>query len=208
MFNQPRQGERVGKNYKEMKHSAFILSLIAFAFSIMAFFNFNGRCTSDSALALVSICTTLIVGIKIMDTLKIQKYEDDMKRVFDLESKLENMKARLEELRQHSNIALNANWGITFCSVDPKLSIEQSWKAVQLSLLLEDAKRTNTCINILNLVVKTIEKDNTISIRLKNKCNNSHPIVITDEINKTDTYKIFKDKISDIIEEIEKIIKN
>lgn len=62
-----------------MKRYALFFSLIAFAFSVMAFFTCGVSVSVENgALALIGICATLIVGISIVNEVRMRELEKEI----------------------------------------------------------------------------------------------------------------------------------
>lgn len=75
-----------------MKQTCLLFALLAFAFSVMAFFSKQGAIAAEGALALVGICTTLIVGVSVVDTMTIQRMQKDIAELPKLKKDLSNLK--------------------------------------------------------------------------------------------------------------------
>lgn len=77
------------------------------ALAILAFFGQHGTGTTDAALALIGICTTLIVGASVLD----------MVRVYQIEKRLELINEKTKELENtdsHVKIGVYLAWGFAF----------------------------------------------------------------------------------------------
>lgn len=204
MFNQPKWGEWDGKkNYTLMKNFSYILSLLAFAFSIMAFFGINGDDTGNGILALIGICTTLIVGVNVVDSLRVQKIEKQIEELDDMRT----LKADLNKLKQDANIALKATWGISLIKMAPKKAIQETWGAIRLSLIANEASKLSSSYSVMGFLINSIEKDSDLSCRLIKECEQEIPIKIAEEIKGTELYTLEKEKLDKYIKKIESIIK-
>ena len=185
-----------------MKHFFLILSLMAFAFSIMAFLGVNGSDAGSGVLALIGICTTLIVGVNVVDVLRVQKLEEQIDDLQDLKE----LKTELTGLKHNANIALNITWGLSFLNMNPKKAIQNAWKAVNLSLLANDPQRTNTSMNVVKFLLSSIKQNAKLSDSFRSECKQRRPIEITEEMNHSDLYKLVEDKLYGYIKCIDEII--
>ena len=190
-----------------MKHYVLILALIAFAFSLLAFFGVHGQVSDSSALALISICTTLIVGVSVVDVMRLQKLEKQMDELKELKKDVEKQKKEIESLRDNANMALDLNWGYTLFSIDPKNAIIKVWKAIDKSFEKESTKRVNTCIKVMNTIITNIEKDPKLIQLLKKETAGNVPIEITESMENSDIFSAFKTQIEKTLQKIEVIIK-
>lgn len=175
---------------------------------MLAFFGINGQVTDSSALSLISICTTLIVGVSVVDVVRLEKLEKKIDELKELRRDVDKQKNELEELRDNANIALDANWGFTLVSVKPQTAVVQLWKAIEKSFKKEDTKRANTCISVLENVIKIIEKDNQIKQELRKETDGHVPIEITESLEYSSLYDTFKSRLEKILQKIETIIKD
>ena len=191
-----------------MKKISFLFALFAFAFSILAFFGVPEKMYNidNGVLALVGICATLIVGANVIDVLKLQKIEEKMKELDLMKRELEMIKKENDELRINANIALNANWGFTLHTIQPKIAITQVWKAIKIAFSKNDTKRINTCLSILENLIKRIDKDKELSNMLKTESNGTSPIEIDDIIEGSEDYNTFKKRLGMVFQTVNNII--
>lgn len=136
-----------------MRGYLIIISLLALALSIMAFFGCSVSVTLEGgALALISICATLIVGVHILDSVRISQMEQKLKE-------LSKIKEDLEGLRANSNIALNITWGLVFLKDNLFNSFKHFVKAYSIAIAENDAKRVRTCKQCLDKWKEKMEKE-------------------------------------------------
>lgn len=100
------------------EHVSLLFALLAFAFSIMAFFSKGGLCISDGLLTLVGICATLIVGIHVIDDFKIRQLEKKT-------AEFEKMSAELERERKKQNAVISLNVGMAMWQDEPIFALKE-----------------------------------------------------------------------------------
>lgn len=129
-----------------------IISFLALVFSILAFFSCNTNASIEGgALALISICATLIVGVHILDAVKMKQLEDKMEE-------LSKTKEELEKVKVNANIALNITWGLLFLESNHLDSFKHFALAYQYAISENDAKRVNTCNQCLQRCVDKVKR--------------------------------------------------
>lgn len=189
-----------------MKYS-IPFALAAFALGVLAFFGFCVHSTDNGVLAIISICTTLIVGLAVVDSLRLRELEEQLMELKNAKEELFELKNQFTEIKQKANISLDANWGFTLYQTNPRNALRQIWKAIELSFSLKESPRIKTCLKILNIVVEKIEKDNDLKKELKNTCKGEMPIEITKVIRLSEDYADFQEKLDQIIKKIDVIVK-
>jgi len=191
-----------------MNYTSLLFSLIAFAFSVLAFFGIKGQPIDNGALALISICTTLMVGISVVDVMRLRDLEKQMEELKDTQKSLVQLNNEIGELKNHANISLDANWGFTLYTINPQKAIAQIWKAVVLAFSLNDTTRIKTCISLLEAAINRICNDKSLSDKLRKECMGKMPINITKEIRESEDFLDFQDQLVKVNDMIESILKS
>lgn len=143
----------------------------------------------EIVLALVGVCTTLIVGFNIVGALRIQEIEKHINKLSDLEANILDMKDK-------TNIALHLTWGIALFNAQPRSAIKEFLKAFQYSLEANDFLRAHTCLNNLEKMVKNAGSSNNNENKIS--------IEIPQEIKNNKNYKVFEKELNRILGEINK----
>lgn len=187
-----------------MKKCCLLLSLIAFALSVLAFFSNNKLSTDSGVLTLIGICTTLIVGVSVVDTLRLQQLEEKVKKLKETKETVEKMSDKLEKLKNDANIALDANWGYTLYTIQPHTAIQQVWKGLKLALLTDDCKKLKTCMEVLKHIKEEIKKNGELSKKLNKKLDNN-VLMIDEDMKNARLYILVKDELDKLLRGINDI---
>lgn len=123
-----------------MKSLSVILSIVAIAVAAMAFCGNPFSSTSDASLTVVAICTTMIVGINIVDRLEIREIRREMLRQCQMS---DEMKVSLQSVK----VAMNIMWGLVKANDKKYLSALYSFlSAFKIAIEMNDAYRASICI--------------------------------------------------------------
>lgn len=183
-----------------MKRYALFFSLIAFALSLMAFFTCGVSVSVENgALALIGICATLIVGVSVVNEVRMRELEKKLKKIDEVEK-------NLEYLRVHSNIAMRMSWGFAYMSKMPYTAFREFENAYKHALKSNDMHWIDATLQCMEEIVR-IKKDSEDNIKKreessKRKINSEVP----KEIQEIKAYKAFKDRTEKIYSEMSKII--
>lgn len=134
---------------------AVILSLSALVIAILALFSKCG-CLSveNGVLSLVGVCTTLIVGINIVDALKIKQMEVKVKE-------MEQVRNDLEVLRINANIAIHTSLGLSYFNSQQYVkAFEEYQKSYKHAFENNDAKRVRMCTKLMKETIECVNKLN------------------------------------------------
>ena len=174
---------------------SLFFALIASALAIMSFYGSRIALSADSALAVVAVCTTMIVGVSVLDRMTIH----------DLEKRLNNLEKtekKLEEIKTNVNIANHVAFGLAFLSWKPESTIKEFYRAIEIAMRAGDVKRTHACVkNLKRLIDMLNEKGVTETEKEKMKDNKI-------DINDTDLYPVFKNQLSEIFKSLGNIKTN
>ena len=172
---------------------SLFIALISISLAIMSFFGRRYTLSPDTALAIVGVCTTMIVGVSVVDRMAIHDIEKRMEKLEDLEKKTDTMKT-------NANIANHVAFGLAYFNWQPEATIKEIYKAIEIAMRVGDAKRTNTCVDNLQKLVDLLGKRSEgFSSTQKKKMINSIP----KSLENTELYIIFKDKLAKLEKSID-----
>lgn len=163
-----------------MKYLSLLISLLALAGVVVLTYCGKPLFGADSYISIIAICTTLIVGLHIVDSWTIYSLE---KRLQEL-SKVEG---EVKKTKEHTNIALHLCMGLGMVSWNSKQAITECWHAFELAIKANDAVRANTCLQCLKVVIE------------RGKLNVSELNLTTEKIESIPLYKVFKSQIPNLI---------
>ena len=172
------------------------MNLVSLFFSIIALVisianatckNFDECSIEKFILPLIAICTTLVVGVHLMDAWEVR----DIKKRLE---KLSNLENRVEEHKNKGNVALHLNMALSFVRWKPETALRECWKAFELSIVMDDAVRANTCINCLEIITRDITNEKKSIQYYKDIIKPSN------EIANTSLYKVFHKRVEEIIQ--------
>lgn len=164
-----------------MKIFSFISSIVAIAIALMSL---CGKCyslVSESMIAVIAICTTIVVGIHLYDAWTIHNLEKRLE-------KLSGVEEQIEEMKHNSNIAFHLSWGLSFINQNPTKAFSECWKSLELSIRANDAIRANTCLNCLESISKKIN-DKPLSTIVK----------LSNDLLLSPLYKVFQKRIENLL---------
>lgn len=183
----------------------FLFSLAALCISAYAV---SGKCCGNiesTVLTIVGICTTLIVGISVVDAFsfhfhmnKMENRMDELtKKQNDLEIKRMDLAKKLEEQKVKEDISDKISYGLALLNWLPYTSFKYFIKGFEKSLLANNVKAINSCLICLESVPKLMkEKEVKITDAAKKKgCPQ-----ISEEAKQLEAYKLVKDRFEKIYE--------
>ena len=193
---------------KFIKIFSFIFSLAALCISAYAV---SGKCCGNienTALTIVGICTTLIVGISVVDAFAfhstVSKMEKRMNELAesqkDFEEKRDEQNKAIARQKDIGEISNNISWGLALLNWLPYTSLRYFTKGLEKSLEVNNVKAINSCIKCMENVPKVMVrlKENVINDVAKEKgCPQ-----ISEDIKKLDSYKIVKDRVEKVFDEM------
>lgn len=123
------------------KEYSLILSLVALALSFVAItgihcFEMNA---SEAVLTIVGICTTLIVGVSVVDAIAVRRLERKIEELDKLEKKVRKQ-------TKQSNILFHHTWGIQHWKEQPYTALYDFWRAFSIAAETDDIKRAKSCL--------------------------------------------------------------
>ncbi len=173
------------------EHAGFLFALLAFAFSVLAFFSKASVSVDNGVLALVGICATLIVGIHVIDEINIRQIEKKTKE-------LEKLIAELKRKGKKQDAIISLIIGMAMWVHQPTFALKESWKATTLAIKENDSEISNACIIITKWIISKIEKDE----ELKGKISNSKKVLpqeVPQEVKEAQLYGLIHKELEEII---------
>ena len=170
----------------------FFLSLIALALAIMSLYGSRIALSADSALAVVAVCTTMIVGVSVIDRMAIH----------DMEKRLDNLNGiekEIEDMKTNANIANHVAFGLAFFAWKPENTIREIYKAIEIAMKTDDVKRAYTCIKNLQTLIDIL-KNRKVSDEEKRKIMGNNL-----DVSETELYPVFKEAIDKLYKSIEEL---
>jgi len=183
-----------------MKSYAIVFSLIAFALSVMAFFACGvSASVENGALALIGICATLIVGISIVNEVRMHELEKKFK-------KIEEVEKNLEYLRVHSNIAMRMSWGFAYMSKMPCTAFLEFENAYKRALKSNDMHWIDATLQCMEEIVKIKKSEKSRIEEREALSKRKIKAEVPDEIQEIKAYKAFKNRTKKIYSDMFNII--
>lgn len=178
-----------------------LLSIIALVIGIIAFFSKGCSCVSEIALSLIAICTTLIVGLAVVDTLRMHQME---KRINDLEESAEHLK----EFKRELSAAFETSIGISLLNWQPYTAFGYFQKGLEKSLSMDNIKWIGQCLQCMENVPKMIRKMKEKGMETNEKMKGKIPAKTPDSIKKYEAYKAFQKRIDEIYKKMNELQEN
>ena len=172
---------------------------MAFALAILAFFNYHGNVSENSILTLIAICTTLIVGINVVDAVKV----NEMRKKID---ELNTVTSNLEKNDKQMNVAVYVAWGLAFISWLPYTSFIQLQKGLIIAIQIEDPHKVGLCLDCMEKVLEMIYLMKKKGQRVCKTGREKIPKTVPEDIAVEKMYKPFKDRIMNVYKTINTII--
>lgn len=174
----------------------FFLSIIAIIIGFIAFF-VKGCCTiSEAVLAIIAICTTLIVGFAIVDNLRIHQME---KKIKDLE----DIAISLTETKKELSAAFDVSLGVSFINWQPYTAFNYFQKGLEKSICMNNVKWIGQSLKCMENVPKMIQKMNKNGTKIEDKMKSKISLSTPDSIKEYEAYKAFQERIDRIYKEIQ-----
>lgn len=187
--------------------TSLCFSLMAIAFSMIALCGDQSAVTHDynGVLTLVGICATLIVGISVVDFISVRTAFNEIDKRMDslLEriDRLEKMEGNIENMKTNINIANHVGFGLAFYAWKPEATVKEFYKAIEIALLANDAKRAHNCVDNLRKLINMLkeERKDKISLQQKDKMKSAIP----QTLEKSELYPVFKESLDSLYSSIE-----
>ena len=193
---------------------SFMVAFIAFLLSILALFC-KGFCfdASSVVLTLIGSCTTLIVGVSVIDSLTLRRtlrdVDEKMKylteKVEKEVEKAEDLEKHVERLKKQCNILFHHTWGLSFCKSDPYQALLEFWTALRKTIEDNDIKRAKSCLTNAEMLLDEIINNNQKNISLEYDALKDIPSKVPQDMTNKDVYIAFKDRIDELLKRIQLI---
>lgn len=125
-----------------MKLLSLIFSLIAIAISVMCLPSFGFVAHEGNIIAIIGVCTTLVVGLNIYDAIMVREIDKKSER---LQQKIND----LEKLEYRSEINFKISCALSTLYDQPFTSFKFMLKALTIAMTNEDAESIEKCFNLL-----------------------------------------------------------
>lgn len=184
-------------------NSTLVISLVALALSIISLFGRHSMCVPEVVLTLIGVCTTIIVGVSVVDVLTLRSIYQKLDQIKEIERNIEATNERIDVMREQSNMCFHIAWGVAVLSWQPHTAIKECWKSVRIAMSLEDAQKSHSCIDITEKIVKRIKERPELS-RLYKRTEDI-PKEIDESMKKSQLYSMYRVKLKDIIKEVDRL---
>ncbi|MBR1462222.1 MAG: hypothetical protein IJ604_02420 [Prevotella sp.] len=180
----------------------FTIVLLVVCVSVLS----NGFCfnISETILTLIGICTTIIIGVAVVDSVSffkmMEKTDIKIKMMEDQLNELKNLKVKVEKTKRQTNTLFHYTWGTTQIKDDPYAAVYEFMKGIISSSKDDDIDRAKSCLTKAEEVLKDIEEQQKKGILFD--CNDRITDLISDEFKKTKVYCAFNDRIENLISKI------
>lgn len=193
-----------------MRLLSLLLSWTAIIFSIVALVGKAPATAEDSALTIVSICVTLIVGVSVVDAIAVHdilgKYNSKMDAMTERLNELSSLDEQLHKTKRQTNLLLHFTWGLFFSDKQPYMAIAEYWKAIEYAASDNDLKRAKSCINNLEEVVRyVLEEPKQNSDNSNEEDLNDIPKEVPKGMRESNVYIAFAENIDKLISQINQI---
>lgn len=193
-----------------MRGYVLVLSLIAFALSILAFFTGGVSASLESgALTLISICATLVVGVSFVNVFEVhsvlRRMEDKMAKYESELEELEKLQCKVDKMRRKSNILFHHTWGLAFIDKQPYDALKEFWCAFLLAAKEDDIKRAKSCLENAKMVAEEIKEMGNNQTEVRDSSDNIGRFQISEELRKSKVYFAYSDKIEELLDIIRMI---
>lgn len=166
--------------------SIVIVMLVAVGI-IFALCPFNS--TVDGALAIISILTTIVVGIGIVNSLELYNIQEKV-------SKIDSINNRAEQIASRSSILFMMTHGTIYLNNDPKKSLHYFIMGFASAAKKGETDYATTCIAWSENALKRISSQDLNSLVKSGFFNND--IETINEVKRTKMYRKFKKRIQKI----------
>lgn len=181
------------------KEYSLVLSLVALALSFVAItgihcFEMNA---SEAVLTIVGICTTLIVGVSVVDAIAVRRLGRKIEELDKLEDKV-------RKLTKQSNILFHYTWGIQHWKERPYTALCDFWRAFSIAAETDDIKRAKSCLANMEKLSKEISEKLVLREALSKENIELVPREVPKSMKDSKVYCAFDVRIKILIEKINK----
>lgn len=157
-------------------------------------------CIPEVVLTLIGICTTLIVGVSVVDALALRSIHQKLDEIKKIEQRIEATNERISLMRDHSNMCFHLTWGVAILSWQPHTAIKECWESIRIAMSLDDPQKVHACVDKTEKIVKMIKKEP--ELRNLYRCTAGVPKEIDAGMKESKLYSTYREKLENIIKEV------
>ena len=176
-----------------------LFSFVALCLSVYAVSNQYYADIPTAVLSLVGVCSTLIVGISVVDAFAVHSAFHKMEgKVDELSKKMEELtkqEEKIRKLRKQANILFHHTWGLVYANNQPYDALNEFWKAFTSAAKDNDVKRAKVCLENTESTIEDIMRQKEMEGLDERKIS----LPITDELKQTSVYVAFEDRINELL---------
>ena len=178
-----------------MKLFSLIFSLIAVAISVMCLPSFGFMVNEGNIIALIGVCTALIVGLNIYDAITVRKIDKKAER---LQQKINN----LEKLEYRSEINFKISCGLYARRKQTYTSFLFIFKALSIAMIHDDAECVEKCLSLLSQFDKINSTKTKNQSSSDSKLKDSEIEQILEKIEKCRLYNLYNKRIQKVLKSV------
>lgn len=175
------------------------VSLIAIALAVMSLFGSHIALSPDAAMAIIAVCTTMIVGISVLDRMTIHNIEQGIHKIEERLDELNEVERRIDAIKTNVNIIHHVDLGLAFFTWKPEITIKEIYRAIEIAMKSNDAKRIHTCVDNLQKLINILNE---------RKVTDDEKKMMMDykmDIRDTELYPVFKNHLEKVFMSIEEL---
>lgn len=178
-----------------MKLLSLIFSLIAVAVSVMCLPSFGFVAYEGNIIAIIGVCTTLVVGLNIYDAITVRKIDKKAER---LQQKINT----LEKLEYRNEIYFKISCGLYARRKETYTSFLFIFEAMSIAMIHNDAECVEKCLSLLSQFdkinsTKTESQNSSVS-----KLKDSEIEQLLEKIEKCRLYNLYKKRIQKVLKSV------
>ncbi len=182
-----------------MKLLSLIFSLIAVAISVMCLPSFGFVAYEGNIIAIIGVCTTLVVGLNIYDAIMVREIDKKAER---LQQKINT----LEKLEYRNDIYFKISCGLYAQRKQAYTSFLFIFKAMSIAMMHDDAECVEKCFTLLSQFDKINSTKNESQSSSDSKLKYAEIEQLLVEIEKCRLYNLYKQRIKEVLNSVD--IKN
>ena len=113
-------------------------------------------------------------------------------------------------MKKQSNILFHYTWGLTYCKEEPVAAFQEFWKALELTMKVDDIKRAKSCLQQAELLIDDIISNDSINANeeLELLSVEFGTKIMSQNLKDTNVYHAFGDRIEKLIVRINNTYKS
>lgn len=181
------------------KECSIILSLVALVLSFVAITGIHclEMDISESVLTIAGICTTLIVGVSVVDALTIRNLQQKI-------GSLDKLDKKVSRKLQQTNILFHHTWGIQMWDKQPYTALSEFWRGFCIAAETDDIKRAKSCLANMEELSKDMSEKLVSREALSKEDIERVPREVPKSMKDSKVYCAFDTRINKLIEKINK----